>query len=712
MSLLANTGGLKFIQRNIGLYSAIRIANKTRKLPDKIIYYSRFSSQLKFLRAKEQITSSKRTINGDANKLADDLSDRELDSIRSISQGIQSSTGSMTYTEENDTNNELSRDCDDFKTIFKSELEFSENDYIYRHVHKRLDYLANIGDLINTLPINKDIVRLKNIIEDDSLDVKAKSTELDENLLKIRDHIKSMNQQELAILLSAIKSYHHQHFSKVKRMIDIELRWLLKKHVNTRLMDLDLWFYLADVFYEISMKSTFVHVLVNYLASERDIHINNRQFLHLLFLVILQRQQAGILTNYEGRTLRMLNNASFEDIALICMAYFKTKTKIENPEILRRIIGRTIEHLPDIDPKEPGFCSIVKCLRYSRDSEVRPNIRRLILNSDLDSKVITKNGYNAVHTTKLMEAYRIYDSKMLDSLAKSVLFNMDDFRIKDIQYSLTSLSNFAFRDLRPDKTIRAELDTLCNRIAAGNRADSHFQDFHLMPLLRALSIFKYYNDKLINYTNQALLDPDKLKKIKSSLEYDRSALLIYVATRLEGGEEKLESSSGFFHELSASVNRYGNMGSVRQDSSIKHLDFILRGRMIKNYTNSSLFRSLSQKLASQEEFQDPSYTFNFQYTFPHQNFGDLVVSKDCKHPGQFDSYTLMPKRVPADETHCLLLVTRRDDYLDGYKRLCGYKRLIDRLLTRLGYTVIIVDLDEPNIPALTREIKSALDRPN
>lgn len=712
MSIINTLGGLKFFQRNAGLYSAIRVANRTRRLPIKIVYYSRFASQLKFLRAKDQ-PIAKRTLNGGSDKLADHLSDQELDSITDLSRESHSSLTDYS-TSDIKTNNKdgQAQINDNFRSPFKNATEFTENDYIYKHVHKRLDYLANIGELINTLPINSIITDLKETLENEGLDYQTKTAQIDEDLSKIRNRIKSMNQQELAILLSAIKSYEHKEFHKVKRMIDIELRWLLKKHVNTRLMDLDLWFYLADVFYEISMRSTFVHVLVNYLANERDVQITNRQFCHLLFLVILQRQQSGILAKYEERTLQMLDKSSFEDIALICMAYFKTKTKMENPEMLRRIIDRTIDHLPEIKPEESGFCSIIKCLRYSRNLEVRPNVKRLILSSELDNRVITENGYNAVHATKLMETYRLYDSKMLDNLANSVLSNLNEFRVKDIQYSLTSLSNFAYRDLNLDKAFRSKLDLLCDQIAAEKRVDSDFQDFHLMPLLRAFSIFKYYNDDLISYTNRALKKPEKVLKIKQSLEYERSALLAYVATRLEGGEVALSSDGSFFQDLSASVNRFGNMGSVRQDSSIKHLDFILRGRMIKNYINSSLFRALSQKLASHGEFRDSEYKFNFQYTLPHQNFGDLVISKGCSYPGQFDSHTLMPKRVPADETHCLLLVTRKEDYLDGYKRLCGYKQLINRLLTNLGYVVIHANLDDHDVSALAREIKSFLDKRN
>lgn len=578
----------------------------------------------------------------------------------------------------------------------------SENDYIYKHIHGRLDdRFASIINSAQKLPIYPQIQQIQKTSDRD---------EFKKLLPKIQSQIQTMNQIELATLLAAIKNHSEVEYRIVKRMIDHELRWLLKEHVKTRLMDLDLWLYVADIFYECKIKSKFVQVLINYLSNE-DVVLSNRQMLHLLFLIILQRDQDGILKRYEERIFHLLNRASFEDIAIICMAYFKTKTVIKNVELLRRIVDRTTDSLTTLDPKQPGYCSVIKCVRYSRNVECRKNVLHFImsLTEQFNRRVIFASPYNAVHTIKLMESFRIYDPKLVHLMRVAMFQNLEEFRIKDIQYAMTSLSNFAYMELIPDESLKRDFDKLSEYIVQEIRQDVEFQYFHLIPLIRALATFGYYNDELIAYTNRVLSDPKKFECMKGVLEFEKSTLLVYVATMIEGGKEKLSNDSGILRELCASIERVGNFGTVKQDASLKHLDFILRGTCTKFYINSNLFRSIAKSLVLTKELQGPEYKFNFQYTLPHQNYADLVISKNKREPGSFHPYSLLPAKVPDDEKHCLIYAAQKTDYVDGYNRLSGYKRLINRLLTKLNYTVLFVDLHQPQVDLLARKIKHILD---
>lgn len=713
-TIMSALTGLRLLQKNVALNAATRFTNRSKRIPRRILYYSRFASQLNFLRWTDRSSIKKIVNDGDI-----DLDELDLDSPPTIHNGLKQKLNEKLSREqepekENHNEGDTHYTNSEFKSLFINQREFSENDYIYKHIHKRLDRFANIGKQLKTLPINSYILQLRLLTQKKSDAPNPDlSKSIEELLMEIRGLIKSMNQQELAILLSAIKNDDTEEFRSVKRMIDIELRWLLKKHVKTRLMDLDLWFYLADTFYECLMKSTFVHVLTNYLAKENEVTMSNQQFLHLLFLVILQRNHNGILSDYEERILQVLANASFEDIATICMAYFKTKTKILNYEIFRRIINLTAEHLPSIDPEQPGYCSIIKSLRYSRNSDCRENVLHLImtLGTDTTSRIVLTSAYNAVHTVKLMESFRIYDASLLEHMAET-MFREEDFRIKDIQYALTSLSNFAYNDLQLTPEMKRNFDMLSHDIVSESRNDIDKQFFHLMPILRAFSMFGYYNDELIDYVNKLLQDQRLVQLMSKVIEFDRSALLVHTATRVDSSSDKvLSSAEGFFNVISSRIDRDGNMGSVRQDSSIKHLNFILRNTQHKDYlVNSNVYRQISKALASSKELLDPIYKFNFQYTLAHQNYADLIISKDCREPGQFDETSLMPKKVPSDQKHCLIQLVREQDYVDGHHRLSGYKQLVKRLLTKLGYTVFSVDMEKPDVENLARKIKYKLNR--
>lgn len=583
-----------------------------------------------------------------------------------------------------------------------------ENEYIYKYIHRRLyERFVDIDKRVLNLPVNEYILRLKELIQVED----KNERQIKDICSEIKNQIQYMNQLELTSLLSAIKNEQADEFRDIIRLIDMELRWLLKKHVKTRLMDLDLWLYIADIFYECRIKSRFTHVLMNYLANEPDVEMSNRQILHLLFLVVLKRHQDSLLQKYESRIFKLLRNASFEDLAIICMAYFKTKTRILNPELLKRIIDLTSDHLATLDPKQPGYGSIVKSIRYSRMYECRENIMHMVLSltEDLNHRIIFASPYNAVQTIKLMESARIYDSKLLHMFRNALFQNLEEFRIKDIQYALTSLSNFAYNDLKLDPSLRKDFKKLVKIIVDERREDVEHQYFHLMPIMRSFSMFQFYDNDLTSYANRVLADGDKLEKMRNVLEFEKSTLLAYAATHIDNAKVKLENTSGILREVASRIPRSTNLGGIKQDYSLAYLDFLLRGsRVKKSQGYTFLYHLIATKLASTEELEDPVFRFYFQYTFPHQNYNDLIITKSSKDMGQFNPYTLLPTQVPPHEKHCMVYATQKTDFMDGDSRLSGYKRTMIRLSGKLGYTVVPIDIHRPNIEEVASLIKSAL----
>uniref|UniRef100_A0A6G1SKK5 FAST kinase domain-containing protein 5 n=1 Tax=Aceria tosichella TaxID=561515 RepID=A0A6G1SKK5_9ACAR len=584
-----------------------------------------------------------------------------------------------------------------------------ENEYIYKYIHRRLyERFSDIDKKVLNLPVNQYIVKLKELLQAEE----KNEDQISDICSEIKSQIQYMNQLELTSLLSSIKGEQASEFKNIIKLIDMELRWLLKKHVKTRLMDLDLWLYIADLFYECRIKSRFTHVLVNYLANEPDVEMSNRQVLHLLFLVVLKRYQDTLLEKYEAKIFKLLSRATFEDLAIVCLAYFKTKTPIQNPELLSRIVDLTAENLSTLDPQQPGYCSIVKSIRYSRTHQCRENVMHMILTltEDLNHRIIFASPYNAVHTIKLMETFRIYDPKLLHMFRNTLFQNLEEFRIKDIQYALTSLSNFAYQDLKLDQSLRRDFKKLANSIVNEKREDVEYQYYHLMPILRAFSMFQYYDDDFITYTNKVLADEDKFNRMKTVLEFEKSALVAYVSSHIDNANVKLQNTSGIFRELCSNIVRSSSMGSVKQDYSLAYLDYLLRGPSLRKGQNYSiLYHSIATSLAATEELKDPVYRFYFQYTFPHQNYNDLMITKSLEDRGSFHPFTLLPRQVPPDEKVCMIYATRKADFIDGYNRLSGYKQTMIRLSSKLGYTVLPVDLHQPDIKGLASLVRSVLE---
>ena len=586
-------------------------------------------------------------------------------------------------------------------------LRADENLYIHKYVRARhLTHCPSIQNLYKVQAMN-NIFELNELAKSQDLGQAARIELLSSFVAKL----KFMGQSDLILLLALLKDRHDKWIDPILKRIDKELCKLLGSQSDSWQKDLDLWFYAADLLFDSHFRSTFISSFKDYLTRLDHTKLTDAQVIHLLFYIVLRRFDEGQLLELEKRIIKILDTASFEDVALISMAYFKTRTVIKNLTLLGKIVDKLIENLSKLDATEPGYCSIIKILRYSKTTDKRDKIAELIshLSQSPNKNNILASPFNAVHTVKMTEAYRIYDPKLLDLLRGAMFANLERFRIKDIQYALTSLSNFAYLDLKCDEKLTADFDKLSRSLVEEKRSDIGHQYYHLLPILRAFATFGYYNDELTSYTNRILQDETKFDQMKSVLEFDKSILLVYVSTLIEGGEAKISMNSNI-RSIAGSIERYGNLGSVRQDSSLKHLNFVLRSTdAYQHFAISNQFRKIAKALSSAAILQSPEYKFCFQHTLPHINYGDLVITKANQEPGPFDSHNLTPAPIPKGEKHCLIIGIQDPDYIDGHNRLVGYKQFISRLLTKLGYHVIKVHFKSPQIDDIAHQIKSILD---
>lgn len=592
----------------------------------------------------------------------------------------------------------------------------NENDCVYLQVHKRLDQITNTDNV--SLSINSEIANLQDLLSHSSVD----QIKLQESFSSLSSHIKVLNQRELATVLTKIKNINSPEFRKLKLMIDFEFRWLFKNNVGTALMDLDLYFYVADIFYECMISSRFVTALLQHLGkSKHNVTLTDEQLLHLLFLAIVKRQHCDILETYEQRINQLLDKASFHHVAIICLAYFKTSTRIKNSEVFKKIVLRTISSLDSINFEQPGYCAVIKALRYSSKSvEKGEDFSRYYANELMSTitsdqrykSILFASNFNMCQTLKLMEEFKIYRQEVLDDCRHHLFNNLDQYRFKDMQYCITSLSNLSYNNLHMDPSLENDFKKLSDMIIALQRKDFTLHGHHLFALLRAFAIFGYYNEELILYASSLLGSARQAENMKKFLiEFDKTALLLHIAPQIEGCKFKL--TSPLLTEMNNNMKREINRpGPFTNSSSIRSLDDML---LRKHPHRSDQFigrkyRKVAIDLLNSKQFKGGLYRLAFQYTMPHLNYADLVVSKGCREPGGFDEKTLMPRQVPANEKHCVVYAVRAADYCDPrLTKLCGYKRFSIRLLERLGYKVVTVDLANPSIEELASNIKSSLD---
>lgn len=467
--------------------------------------------------------------------------------------------------------------------------------------------------------------------------------------------------------------------------------------------DLSVWLSLTDIFFANGIAPRYLSTLIDRLAKQNEIICSREQLLQLLFLLTVGRKHHGFLSKYNSQITMLLENATFEDVVVISAAYFKTKSRINNPEALAKSIDIVRQNIPHINFSEPGYCTAVKFIRYSCHLECRHHVISLVYRiiAYQSRKRIFDSSFNASQTIKLMETYKIYNESLLEQVTSNMSEKLDEYRIKDVQYLITSISNFSYKN---DRLLEI-FDRLSDVIVSGARADVNMIPFHTMPLLRAMAILGYYNDSLVDYASQMLANSRSFDRAKHALEFDRSALLYYVATRMEGGARKfLDNQDQIVKSINSRIDRnLGITGSIDQGSFIEKTDDQSSLKVYNAYCD------VITALTKTKFLKDPSFRFTFQHTFPHQNYSDMVVTKDCPAPGKFDAKTLMPQQVSDNQRHVLLMAIRNYDFIDSHDRLSGYKVFITRLLNKLGYTVIHMNLDRINISNLAVKIRDVLE---
>lgn len=581
---------------------------------------------------------------------------------------------------------------------------WSENKYLSKYFEERFGKMDLLPSPDKTYPIYTSIDRLKGLTaQKEKMDYIEYGRLIQTEFKEFAAQLKLMNQKEIAALLNDLKNDHGFTSRWSTKLIDFELRWILKSYLGTGLMDMDLSLYLAHIFYTANIRSTYVSILIKHLSQNVQ-SMTNEQLIFSLFLAMLTRQSTPMLANYHEQIKDIVREGSMQDIATICMTYFKTKTKIDDMELFDLIVDRLIELLPQQDPSEPGYCAIIKCIRYSQCYERRQKIQSLVDAIDKQANILT-SSYNIVHTLKLMETYRIYDDKIFQSIYKIFMSHMDQFRIKDIQYVMTSLSNFSFNNLTLSEDDKAALDVLCKQIANKTRDDVDKQHMHAIPLMRALALFGYYSQDLARYIDKSLNNSNLYTDMSNTLEFDRSLLALHVAFKMEAGIEPFPSNRLLLSKISASMKRSGNIsGTIINDKSLNHLSFIINDNK-SNLTISNSVRNIGMELATRPDILE-RYKLSFQVTFPHQNYGDLILTTDSKNPGNFDARTLMPAKVSEGQTHILIMALTKYDFIDGDCKLSGFKTFLERLARKGGYGVVTVNLNDFNLSELVEKIKS------
>lgn len=111
----------------------------------------------------------------------------------------------------------------------------------------------------------------------------------------------------------------------------------------------------------------YIFVVIDRLAKRAD-KLTKDQLVNVFFYFNVCRKRA-VDFEYEYALEKEINNMSIDEIAVVAMGYFKSKTKIKLTTVLETMIQRVKEHTKDIH--EISLAAIIKVRTNKRQFQLR-----------------------------------------------------------------------------------------------------------------------------------------------------------------------------------------------------------------------------------------------------------------------------------------------------------------------------------------------------
>ena len=112
----------------------------------------------------------------------------------------------------------------------------------------------------------------------------------------------------------------------------------------------------------------------------KNMELDKQKLLKLLFILNLSRNPvpASVARDLENRVLITIDDMTFEEVGLVCAAFFKTQTKISSAVLITKVVEKATIKENRTPDKAMAMSSILKMLKYQVVFETVANVRNFI----------------------------------------------------------------------------------------------------------------------------------------------------------------------------------------------------------------------------------------------------------------------------------------------------------------------------------------------
>lgn len=229
------------------------------------------------------------------------------------------------------------------------------------------------------------------------------------------------------------ESIRTRNFIEVWAALDDECLNRLKNWTHGELLSFVALFYMINVtrFSEFSIKS------LQKLASKAK-QLTPGQIVQTLFFIGIWRKSPFDMHNLEIELNKRYEEFTVDDLAIMCMGFFKSKTPIRDMDLIMKMINTVIANSKNIH--EVSLAALLKIIRYSTKGTIDNRIYRLLetLQHEVPRLSVMCNVHVALVGTSTLNLHE----HCLLKIAETVSQSMSQTRIKDLERLVLTYGTF------------------------------------------------------------------------------------------------------------------------------------------------------------------------------------------------------------------------------------------------------------------------------
>uniref|UniRef100_A0A182SVX2 FAST kinase leucine-rich domain-containing protein n=1 Tax=Anopheles maculatus TaxID=74869 RepID=A0A182SVX2_9DIPT len=262
---------------------------------------------------------------------------------------------------------------------------------------------------------------------------------------------------ETLAALEEIKSIYEPNYLSLWTTLDSEC---LERVAN---WNVDQLLHFADQWYPLRLakQGKYVNKAI-WKISNRLRKLPPNQLLKTVFYINLTRVPVENMMDIETNFQKNFDAFSIDDIAILCMGFFKTETPIRNGELLENIYHTLTTHLSTVE--DIALTAILKLLRYSSRIPQVASMQHLL--DALVPEVPRLSLLACLHVALLGSDIHVCHRATLELIVEKFLTNVSALRLKDAERIAFVIAhgNVELSECREMVLLRAILADLPNRV--------------------------------------------------------------------------------------------------------------------------------------------------------------------------------------------------------------------------------------------------------